>query len=252
MFKVRPLSLDMADFGNLSPDLRPAFEQLVNSLNPSLRNLHDGLDGQLAYNNFAAIVREVEFTFPSPWQTLTLLNGFSAYGTAPACMKDTNGYVRLRGSSYKAMPRANQAIVVLPAAFRPAANVRHVVPSPIGPPFDVEDVNLRILTNGEVYSDASDSGVDIFSGALFPAASSTLVLPTAPFPLLVDVSELKKDPIGVQVLDCEDLTTGGSVGALYPRLSWDRTAVNGKRMISITNATNLLEGRNYRLTLLVT
>lgn len=251
MFKVRPLSLDLADFGHLPPELRSAFEQLVTNLNPSLRNLHDGLDGQLAYNNFAAIVREVEFTFSSPWQTLTMLNGFSvAYGAAPAAMKDANGYVRLRGSSYKALPRANQAIVTLPAAFRPAANVRHTVPSSSMP--DGDDVVLRILTNGEVYSDASDAGVDTFAGALFPAASSALVLPTAPFPLIVDVSDLKKDPIGVQVLDCEDLTTGGSVGALYPQVSWDRTAVNGKRMISITNATNLLEGRKYRLTLLVT
>lgn len=58
---------------------------------------------------------------PEPWTPIALQNGWTAYNTfPPAFMKDTEGFVRLRGEIAAGTWTAGTTILTLPQGYRPA------------------------------------------------------------------------------------------------------------------------------------
>lgn len=93
-----------------------------------------------------------------PWSIITLINGWEA-GTVPLAVNATlDGLINIRGVITRASGSGNQAVGILPIAYRPRTNKRMFDINNSGSPVLV-DINI----NGNIYVKAGAS----FTGSVY-------------------------------------------------------------------------------------
>lgn len=222
-------------------------QRLVGALNVFLTDTSDALRG-LSAENLRCAVRTIDVTMPVRDVSPTLSGGWT--GTA-SFRKDDSGLVRLAGS-LSGGTYGSSAIFTLPAGYRPAANRSfEVVQTSLFTPAG----RLNVLTTGEVVAPAvtsvqSGTSSELFlDGVVFLAADERPPVLGTPFPLLLDVSEVREAPNALLVLGCEDWTGGSGVAAPYPDPSWDIVKTGGARQVRLSHLSGLVPGRRYRVRL---
>lgn len=231
------------------PDLPKGF---LDSLNPFLIDVGNTLRHGASFDNLNARVVTIDLTYPSRWTAPTLLNSWTNYDTATydaaGYYKGYDGRVWLRGV-VSAGTYGTNPIFTLPTGYTPAyRQILAAVQSSLFQPAGQVDV----LANGNVIAtditsvQSGTSTLLSLDGLSFEASDQTAPTAGAPFPYFIDTTaDIAGSAQAIVALACLDVTSGISVAAPAPRVSWQGTDGG----VSIADLPGLLPDRTYRVTL---
>lgn len=246
--------ISQEDISSLEPEVRKGLAKLLGVLNPFTTSVTDSLNNRLTFkDNFAAIVKEFEFTMPST-EVPVIITG---YGTAyhprgDLSVRRNGSYVELRGLlTHRATNLSGfvQPIFKIPAGYIPHEGF-------IGPvAYVYQPATLDIDgTTGLAYlayalNTTPSSHIDLDSVRYY-TTDDVPAFP-APFPLPINCSSLPEKPIACIPVKIEDLTSKTAKFSMLPKLGWTVDNVSGKRILKIHRADNLVDSHKYKMTVLV-
>jgi len=244
--------LSREDFVGLSPDVMAGVDKLIYALNPFLSDVTAGLNRGLSFQeNFAAVVKDVEFTVPDDWMPVQLLNGFSQAGSpdfpkVPAIRKADDGMVYVRGLLQRSStPSGYTDILMMPSSYAPETGLYALARC-----FDGAG-SVVALPGGTLQWRSGSTVSFSLDQVQWMAADRRPPAFPAPFPLILNVDELPAAPSGCVVLRCLDITDKQIQPAPSPGIVWEPSTADSKKVLRLLRVQGLAVGRKYRVTLFV-
>lgn len=247
--------ISQEDLSNLEPEVRKGLIKLLSVMNPFIGSVTDSLNNRLTFkDNFSCVVKELTFDMPTTDVPVIITGYGTAYNVSrgPATVRRNGNFVEIRGLlTHRATDLSGftTPIFKVPKGYYPHKGF-------IGPvSYVYEPASVDISgANGEAFL--------AYAASSFPSSHIDLDcikyytiedVPSfpAPFPLEINCRSLATKPIACIPLNITDETANTEKFSMLPKLGWTVENKNGQRFVQIHRAENLIDGRKYKMTVLV-
>ena len=244
---------------NAEPGVREPLQQVIDLLNPWLRDIASLTKNRLTFkDNTACIVADLDVTYPNSafFPTVTLENSITEWGGGQKAFTlikrdgwiDIGFFLKHNGTG-----GTNVVITTLPRTYWPRGGESYVAGScnQQAATYTIDNGNGQVRLNSAVSSPANSPLA--FTHRYVASNPDPIMPPGGFFPHYLDITKLGVRPSLIVPLQCTRVTPGNRqfIATPAPDIIWDYNSDGKKMSVKITDLPGLVPGYRYLLKLLV-